>query len=267
MELNSSTYYKEKLFSSLEKEEMEANIRGQIESVRVEFPSAGYRTLMKYLERRGIVVTEYRLRKVLKKFSLHLKPKKRFIRTIDSNHGHKLYPNLLGDHQVTKLNEVWVADIIYIRIANGFVYLAVILDLYSRVVVGWQISQRIDGELALDALKMADERRGGPSGVVHHSDRGFQYLCDKYTGFLIGNGFKISCSRKGNPYDNAFAERFMKTIKTEEVYLFKYETILDVAQSIGRFIEDVYNEKRVHSSLNYLTPKEFESLIKVELSA
>jgi putative transposase len=264
MELSSSTYYKEKSFSSSEKEEMEADIRGQIESVRVEFPRAGYRTLLKYLERRGIFVTEYRLRKVLKKFSLHIKLKRRFVRTTDSNHGHKVYPNLLGDHQVTKLNEAWVADITYIRIANGFVYLAVILDLHSRVVVGWQISQRIDGELALDALKMAYERRGYPAGVIHHSDRGVQYLCEKYIGFLTDHEFKISCSRKGNPYDNAFAESFMKTIKTEEVYLFNYETILNVAERIGRFIEEVYNEKRVHSSLNYLTPKEFEILIKVE---
>ena len=111
---------------------------------------------------------------------------------------------------------------------------------------------------------MAYERRDRPIGVIHHSDRGVQYLCDKYISFLTDNGFKISCSRKGNPYDNAFAESFMKTIKTEEVYLFNYETILDVAQRIGRFIEEVYNEKRVHSSLNYLTPKEFERLIKVE---
>jgi len=232
--------------------------------VRVEFPKAGYRTLLKYLERRGVHVTEYRLRKVLKKFSLHIKPRKRFIKTTDSNHGHKVYPNLLGDHQVTRLNEAWVSDITYIRIANGFVYLAIILDLHSRMVVGWQISQRIDGELVLDALKMAWERRGRPAGVIHHSDRGVQYLCEKYINFLKDNGFKISCSRKGNPYDNAFAESFMKTIKTEEVYLFNYETILDVAHRIGRFIEEVYNEKRVHSSLNYLTPKEFESLIKVE---
>jgi putative transposase len=264
MELGSSTYYKEKAFSSSEKEEMEADIRGQIESVRVEFPRAGYRTLLEYLKRRGIIVTEYRLRKVLKKFSLHIKLKKRFVRTTDSNHGHKVYPNILGDHQVTKLNEAWVSDITYIRIANGFVYLAVILDLHSRMVVGWQISQRIDGELALDALKMAWERRGYPVGVIHHSDRGVQYLCEKYISFLTDKGFRISCSRKGNPYDNAFAESFMKTIKTEEVYLFNYETILDVAQRIGRFIEEVYNEKRVHSSLNYLTPKEFENSIKVE---
>lgn len=264
IELSSSSYYKEKSRSSSEKEELEANIRGQIESVRVEHPVAGYRTLLHYLERRGIHTTEYRLRKVLRKFSLHIKPKRKFIRTTDSNHSNLVFPNLAGDHEVTKINEVWVSDITYIRIANGFVYLAVILDLYSRMVVGWQISQRIDGDLALDALKMAYERRGHPRGVIHHSDRGVQYLCGKYTDFLTDNGFKISCSRKGNPYDNAFAERFMRTLKTEEVYLFRYETILDVAERIGKFIEEVYNEKRVHSSLNYLTPKEFENSLKVE---
>jgi len=262
--LSASTYYKKPIYLRAEEEERDADIRGQIEAVRVEFPRAGYRTLQEYLKRRGVDVGEYRLRKVLRKFSLHIKIKRRFVRTTDSNHSHRVFPNLLGDHLVTRLNEAWVSDITYIRIGNGFVYLAVILDLYSRMVVGWQISKKIDGELALDALKMAYERRKGPKGVIHHSDRGVQYLCEKYISFLKDHDFKVSCSRKGNPYDNAFAESFMKTIKTEEVYLFHYETILDVVERIGRFIEEVYNEKRVHSSLEYLTPKEFESLKKVE---
>jgi putative transposase len=264
IQLSPSTYYKNSLLKMAEKEEYEADVRGHIEAVRMEHPRAGYRTLQHYLKRRGLEIGEYRLRKILKKNALGIKIKRRFIRTTNSEHGHRVYPNLLKDHEVSRVNEAWVADITYIRIANGFVYLAVILDLYSRVVVGWQVSKKIDGELALDALKMACQRRKPALGTIHHSDRGVQYLCEKYVSHLKDNGFKISCSAKGNPYDNAFAESFMKTIKTEEVYLFSYETILDVADRIGRFIEEVYNEKRVHSSLGYLTPKEFEKVIKVE---
>ena len=193
---------------------MEANIRGAIESVRVEFQRSGYRTLLHYLKRRGIVVTEYKLRKVIKKFSLQIKPKRKFVKTTDSNHPHPVYPNLVKDQEVTKINEVWVADITYIRIVNGFVYLAVILDLYSRKVIGWSISKSIDSELTLSALQMAYRRRTPSNGVIHHTDRGVQYLSNKYVIFLKEHGFKISCSAKGNPYDNAFAESFMKTLKS-----------------------------------------------------
>ncbi len=262
MNLSQSTYYRDPKVPRSEREEKEANIRGQIESVRVEFPRTGYRTLQQYLKRRGVIVSEYKLRKVICKFSMQLKAKRRFIKTTDSNHGHKVYPNLVKDHEVKNLNEVWVADITYIRIVNGFVYLAVILDLYSRKVIGWAISKNIDSNLSLTALEMACLRRGWPKDVIHHTDRGVQYLCARYIKFLTDNGFKISCSRKGNPYDNAWAESFMKTIKVEEVYLFNYETIIDVSERIGRFIEEVYNQKRIHSSLNYLTPDEFE--IKTE---
>jgi putative transposase len=138
------------------------------------------------------------------------------------------------------------------------VYLAVVIDLYSRKVVGWEISKKIDGELVLSATRMAYERRGYPQGVIHHSDRGVQYLCDKHVKFLKENKFKISCAAKGNPYENAFAESFMKTLKNDQVDLFKYATIIDVIENVPEFLEEVYNKKRLHSSLNYLTPEEFE---------
>jgi len=134
----------------------------------------------------------------------------------------------------------------------------VILDLYSHKVIGWAISKRIDGDLTLDALNMAIPRRGPPRGVIHHSDRGVQYLCEKYVMRLNSNGFHIFCSAKGNPYDNAWVESFMATLKKNELHMMRYETILDVIESIPRFIEDIYNEGRLHSSLGYLPPSEFE---------
>jgi transposase InsO family protein len=191
-------------------------------------------------------------------FKLFLKKKRRYVRTTNSKHGYSVYPNLVKGLKVNKLNQVWVSDITYIRIANGFVYLAVVIDLYSRKVVGWEISKKIDGELVLGATRMAFEKRNHPKGVIHHSDRGVQYLCDKHVKFLKENKFKISCAAKGNPYENAFAESFMKTLKNDQVDLFKYATIIDVIENVPEFLEEVYNKKRLHSSLNYLTPEEFE---------
>ncbi len=253
-----STYYFDPKVTRADREIAAADLRGLIENIRVTHKKAGYRMLQHYLLRAGHKVSEYKLRKTMKEFKLHIKPKRRYVRTTNSQHGFKVYPNLLENFRPKKINQVWVSDITYIRIENGFVYLAVILDLYSRMVVGYSISKRIDGGLALNALKMAYERRGCPQNVIHHSDRGVQYLCDKYVKFLTEHGFKISCSAKGNPYDNAWAESFMKTLKVEEVYLCKYETILDVLNSVPEFIEEVYNKQRIHSSLGYVTPQEFE---------
>jgi transposase InsO family protein len=258
MELSNSSYYYDPKVSLAEKEEQDADLRGHIENVRVTFPRAGYRTLRHYLKRDGIVIGERRLRRVLKKFSLQVRPRKKFVRTTQSDHDCLVYPNLLPEMQVDGPNQVWTADITYIRIENGFVYLAVILDLFSRKVIGWQISKNIDGDLTLDALKMALLRRKPGQGVIHHSDRGVQYLCKKYVECLDENNFFKSCSRKGNPYDNAWTESFMKTLKDNEVYMWNYETYLDVIERLPYFIEEVYNKKRVHSSLNYLTPEEFD---------
>ena len=171
----------------------------------------------------------------------------------------KLVP-LIQEMTIDGVNQVWAGDITYIRIGNGFVFLAVLLDLYSRKVIGWAISKKIDGNLTLDALNMAIKRRGPPRGVIHHSDRGVQYLCDKYVEKLKEYGFHISCSRKGNPYDNAWSESFMKTLKYDEIYMGDYETYLDVIENLPRFIEDLYNKKRLHSSLGYLPPEEFEDM-------
>ena len=255
-----STYYSDPAISRAEKEEQDADIRDKIEQIRVEFPRAGYRPLLHHLKRNGINVGETRLRRILGESGLFVKPKKRYVVTTQSEHDELIYPNLIQEMTIDNVNQVWTADITYIRINNGFVFLAVILDLYSRKVIGWAISKKIDGQLTLDALTMAIERRKPPVGVIHHSDRGVQYLCEKYIKKLQEHGFYSSCSRKGNPYDNAWTESFMKTIKHEEIYMGEYETYLDVIENVPAFIEEIYNKKRLHSSLGYLPPEEFEDI-------
>jgi transposase InsO family protein len=265
MNISQSTFYADPKVSRAEKEEQDADMRGKIEQIRVMFPRTGYRMLLHHLKRSGVKIGERRLRRVLSKFNLWIKPRRRFVNTTDSNHGHHVYANLLEELTIDGINQVWTADITYIRIENGFVYLAVIIELYSRKIIGWQISKKIDRHLTLDALRMAIERRSPPRGVIHHSDRGVQYLCDDYTALLTASGFHISCSRKGNPYDNAWTESFMKTLKYDEIYMFEYKTYLDVVERVPYFIEEVYNKKRLHSSLGYLPPEEFETKVETEL--
>ena len=255
-----STYYSDPDVTRSEKEERDADIRDKIEQIRVTFPRAGYRPLLHHLKRSGIKVGETRLRRILGESGLFIKPKKKYVVTTQSDHDELVYPNLIQEMTIDNINQVWTADITYIRINNGFVFLAVILDLYSRKVIGWAISKKIDGQLTLDALSMAIEQRRPPKGVIHHSDRGVQYLCEKYVDKLNESGFHSSCSRKGNPYDNAWTESFMKTLKHEEIYMGQYETYLDVVENLPAFIEEIYNKKRLHSSLGYLPPEEFEDI-------
>ena len=163
---------------------------------------------------------------------------------------------------IDNINQVWVADITYIRLETTFVYLAAIMDLYSRRVIGWAISKKIDQSLCLRAVEMAIERRKPPRGVIHHSDRGVQYASQAYTQMLKDHGFHISMSSAGNPYDNAFCESLMKTLKYEEILLKDYQTMTDVLENLPIFIEEVYNKKRLHSSLGYKSPEMFEVQIK-----
>lgn len=264
--LTPSTFYYTPKVPRAERESRDADLKGKIEQVQTSHPRSGYRTVQQYLAREGVLVGERKLRRIMKKYSLFAKIKRAFKVTTDSKHSHLVYPNLLPGRTVMGLNDVWTADLTYIRIANGFVYLAVILDLYSRKVIGWQISKQINTELALGALQMAIERRKPKPGCIHHSDRGVQYLCKEYVAVLKKCGFWISNSSKGNPYDNAWTERFMRTLKQEEVYLANYETYLDVIENLPEFIEDVYNEKRVHSGIEYLTPNELERLVETDPS-
>jgi transposase InsO family protein len=209
------------------------------------------------LNRRGVAVNAKRIRRVMKKFGLRPITWRRFVPTTDSCHALPVYPNLLKNRRIRAVNQAWVADITYIRIRSSFVYLAAILDLYSRKIVGWAISKRIDTELCVTALRMALETRSA-RGCIHHSDRGTQYASSTYVALLRQYRLQISMSAKGNPYDNAFIESFYKTLKYEEVHLCNYETYDDVIQRLPFFLEEVYNRKRLHSSIGYVPPSEFE---------
>lgn len=263
IQTSTSTYYYKPKISRAERDKADADLRDKMERVQIIFPKSGYRTMKKYLARDfELVINHKKIRRVMGKYGLIAEIKRAFVRTTDSEHDFEIYPNLLKEKSVTGINQVWVSDITYIRIQTGFVYLAVIIDIYSRKVIGWALSKRINNELTISALKSAIEQRNPPAGCVHHSDRGVQYASHDYVNLLKQHKFQISMSRSGNPYDNAFAESFMKTLKKEEVYLWEYETFNDVVERISYFIEEVYNKKRVHSGIGYLPPAEFEDLLK-----
>jgi transposase InsO family protein len=258
--LPSSTFYYKPDKQRKRRDDEDEKLRQQIERIHEEFPGYGYRRVTRALKRRGLKVNEKRVRRVMKKFGLRPITWRTFVRTTDSRHALPVYPNLAKNRQVRAVNQVWVADITYIRIRSSFVYLAAILDLYSRRVVGWAISKRIDTELCVTALGLALETRRA-HGCVHHSDRGVQYASAAYVALLRQHGLQISMSAKGNPYDNAFMESFYKTLKYEEVHLSNYETYEDVIERLPFFIEEVYNRKRLHSSIGYVPPTEFEAAI------
>ena len=231
----------------------------EIFTICEDMPSYGSPRVTAELHRRGFEVNHKRVERLMDKANLHCRRKKRFVRTTDSNHTFRVYPNVARDLVVVRPNQLWRADITYIRLVQDFIYLAAILDAFSRLVVGWALSRHIDGALTVTALKRALQTRGVAPGLIHHSDQGVQYACDEYVKVLNENGVVISMSRKGNPYDNAMAESFMKTLKAEEVYINEYNTLSEAERNIQQFIESVYNTKRLHSSLGYVTPGEKEA--------
>jgi putative transposase len=240
--------------------ERDIALRDAIERIVLEFPGYGYRRVTAELQREHWTVNHKRVLRIMHQEALLCQLKRSWIATTDSRHGLQTYPNLLAGLAVARANQAWVADITYIRLPTVFVYLACVLDAWSRRCIGWQLSRTIDTQLTLAALNQAINLRQPGPGLIHHSDRGVQYASAGYVERLLSIGAQVSMSAKGNPYDNAKAESFFKTLKREEVYLNQYQTFADAEGQIGGFIDDVYNQKRLHSSLGYLPPAEYESL-------
>ena len=238
----------------------EMNLRAEIQDIALAYPYYGYRRISAELRNRGTPVNRKRVLRLMREDNL-IRMKKAFKpQTTDSNHSLKVYPNRAKYVEVTAMNQLWVADITYIRLEREFVYLAAVLDIFSRRCIGWALSRYIDTQLTLDALdKALAARQGiGLHGLIHHSDQGVQYASRDYIDRLIGHGIQPSMSRRGNPYDNAFAESFMKTLKYDEVHMQEYMDFDDAYQNIRTFIEEVYNAKRLHSGIGYMAPNECE---------
>lgn len=253
LELPRSSYY----YTKLKKQETE--IKKDIERLAGNWPAYGYRRITEHLKREGRRINSKRVRRLMGEMRLlqHQKERKTPPTTTNSNHPYPRYPNLVKDLKIVRPDQVWVSDITYIRLPKGFVYLAILMDVYTRSLRGWHLGRGFDQSLTKTALEKALHQ--GRSPEIHHSDQGGQYAAYNYVDLLKEVGTKISMAEIEEANQNPYAERVIRTIKEEEVYLSDYQDYYDAYQQIGQFIEDVYQHKRIHSSLGYLTPAEFEA--------
>jgi transposase InsO family protein len=241
----------------------DVDLRDEIQQIALESPSYGWPRITAELKRRGWEANHKRVYRIMREDNLLCLRRRKFVVTTNSNHDRPVYPNLTREMVLTGIDQLWVADITYIRLETEFVYLAVILDAYSRRLIGWALDRTLEDDLTMAALRMALERRIPAPGLVHHSDRGVQYASGDYTDLLKRWGIAISMSRKGNPYDNAACESFIKTLKYEEVHRQEYRDLAEARASIHHFLERVYNQKRLHSALGYRPPVEFEQQLRL----
>lgn len=241
--------------------EHEAELRDHIQRIVLGNRRYGYRRVTAQLWRQGLVVNHKKVLRLMREDNLLAVERRSFVCTTDSGHVLPVYPNLKARLKVDGLDQLWQADITYIRLRERFVYLAVVLDAFSRRVIGWRLGKTLEAELAVGALRQALEARQPPPGLVHHSDQGVQYAARAYIALLDQHGALASMSRRGNPYDNARVESFMKTLKAEEVQLRRYRDLEQARCSIGEFLDEVYNNRRLHSALGYRPPAEFEALL------
>jgi len=242
----------------------EEALRAAIEGLVLQWPSYGYRRITAQLQRDGWNINHKRVLRIMREEGWLWRGQRRWVQTTDSEHGLQTYPNLLADRgwrQLTAPDQAWAADLTYVRLAQGFCYLAILLDAFSRRVVGWSLSQHWEAAFAVAALDEALTRRQPEAGWIHHSDRGVQYTCREYVARVLSADGQVSMAAKGTPRENAQAESFMRTLKQEAVYLESYGSFAEAQRGIDRFIGEVYNRKRLHSALGYRPPCEFEELL------
>jgi transposase InsO family protein len=244
------------------KADRDMNLRDAIQRVALKWPSYGRPRIAAELKRQGWKVGPNRVRRIMREDNLLCVRKRRFVVTTDSDHGRKFYPNLKSEMELSGINQLWVADITYIRLEAEFVYLAVVIDAYSRRVIGWALERTLEDDLSLAALRVSLEQRQPDPGLVHHSDRGSQYASKDYTDLLKARGCQISMSHKASPWGNGECESWMKTLKYEEVFRQEYRDLAEARSCLGRFIDEVYNRERLHSALGYRPPVEFEQALR-----